>query len=598
MVLQKGHRVDIMSETFYESIIEQFPLGFIYLKLLFDDKGGPFDFEYLKVNQTYQEMTRIDSKALVGNTLRNHIKQFDLLYTDNFNTMVDIALHGGTKVFDLSIVRTERSYKVTAFSPQQNYVYLFFNDVTAQIRLPSDLDVFFQISPDLLSISRVDGMYIKVNPAWKKILGYDVSEVEGKYSWQFLHPDDQINNRTLAKQLESSHQVISFINRYRHKDGTYRVVEWDSQLDGNRVYSVARDVTERNLKEEQIEYLSFHDMLTGLYNRRFLEEEMKRLDVPRNLPLTVIMGDVNRLKLVNDAFGHDKGDELIIKAAESIKNSVRPEDLVARWGGDEFFILLPKTTKDDAAKIVERIHTACMQKNVNSIGVSIAFGIASKAFLSDSLTETMRLAEDAMYKSKTKDGERTRRDIIDVIATTLYSKIPFEEQHAKRVSFLCQQMASALGFCEDDIHKLTLAGLLHDIGKVAVSSEILRKTTPLTSDEWSVMKTHTEIGAKVVGNGDSMGDVGQAILYHHERYDGSGYPKGIRWDEIPIASRIITLADSYDTMISQSMYKPCKTRQEAIAEIRKNKGTQFDPKLAEIFVKQVLGEKSEISEHH
>jgi diguanylate cyclase (GGDEF)-like protein/putative nucleotidyltransferase with HDIG domain len=302
------------------------------------------------------------------------------------------------------------------------------------------------------------------------------------------------------------------------------------------------------------------------------------------------MGDVNRLKLVNDAFGHEKGDELIIKAAESIKNSVRPEDLIARWGGDEFFILLPKTNTTDAEKIVERINMACSQQSVNSIGVSIAFGVASKAFLSESLAETMRLAEDAMYKSKAKDGERSRRDIIDVIATTLYSKIPFEEQHAKRVSFLCQQMATVLGFNKEDIQKLTLAGLLHDIGKIAVSSDILKKTTPLTPDEWLQLRSHTEIGAKVVGSGEMMDDIGNAILHHHERYDGTGYPKGIRWEDIPIASRIISLADSFDTMISQCIYKPSKNRLEAINEIRKNKGTQFDPELADVFINRVLGE--------
>jgi len=579
-----------MSNHLYESIIDQFPMGFIYLKLLFDDQGKPIDFEYLKVNQAYEDMTSLTDKQLIGKTMKSHIKNFNEYYTDFFNRIVKIAINGGMETFDLTIVRTERTYKVSAYSPNAHYVYLFFNDVTMLIPPLSDLDVFFQISPDLLAISRIDGLYLKVNPAWKKILGYEPSEVEGKNSTQFIHPDDRINNRTLAKQLVDTHQVISFINRYRHSDGSYRYIEWDSQRDGDKVYSVARDITERNLKEEKIEYLSFHDMLTGLYNRRFLEEEMKRLDVPRNLPLTVIMGDVNRLKLVNDAFGHEKGDELIIKASESIKNSVRPEDLVARWGGDEFFILLPKTSTADAEKIVDRIHAACSDKSVNSIKVSIAFGVASKAFLSESLAETMRLAEDAMYKSKAKDGERSRRDIIDVIATTLYSKIPFEEQHAKRVSFLCQQMATILGFSKEDIQKLTLAGLLHDIGKIAISSEILKKTEPLTPDDWIQLKTHTEIGAKVIGTGELMDDIGIAILHHHERYDGTGYPSGIQWEEIPVASRIISLADSFDTMISQTMYKPSKNRQEAINEIRRNEGTQFDPELSEIFISRVLGE--------
>lgn len=582
-----------MSVHFYKSIIEQFPIGFVHMVLLFDDQGQPIDFEYLEVNRLIEEIFQQKREALVGMKVRETPIHFDMDEKELFTRVTKVALIGGSEIFDIRFINSQKHYKLSAYSPQLHHVFLFFTDITESVMTFSDSDIFFNISPDLLSISSISGIYLKVNPAWTKVLGYDPSEVEGKPSAFFLHPDDQITNNTLVKQLEINHQVINFVNHVRHKDGTYRAIEWDAQSDGNKIYAVAKDISERNLKEAQIEYLSFHDMLTGLYNRRFLEEEAKRLDVPRNLPLTVIMGDVNRLKLVNDAFGHEKGDELIIKAAEAIKTSCRPEDLIARWGGDEFIIFLPKTTEADALKIIDRIHAACAQKNVNSIGVSIAFGCATKAFLNENVTDLMRLAEDAMYKSKAKEGERSRRDIIDVIAATLYSKIPFEEQHAKRVSFLCQQMAVVLGFNKEDIQKMALAGLLHDIGKIAVSADILRKQAPLTPEEWIVLKSHTEIGAKVVGSSDDMNDIGMAILHHHERFDGSGYPHGIRWDNIPLTARIIALADSYDTMISQNEYKPHKTRDEAIADIRKNKGTQFDPQLAEQFIQEVLGGKIE-----
>ena len=484
-----------------------------------------------------------------------------------------------------------RNLSVTLYSPVRYEVCLILTDITASITHFSDSDVFFQISPDLLSISTVDGQYIKVNPAWKKILGYDPVEIVGKLSLDFLHPEDRFSAQQAELPQDAQQQFLNFSNRFRHQDGSYRVIEWNCRKNHSRIYSIGRDITERNQREEKIEYLSFHDVLTGLYNRRFLEEEAKRMDVPRNLPFTVIMGDVNRLKLVNDAFGHEKGDELIKLAAESIKTSCRPEDLIARWGGDEFILFLPKTSGDDAQKVIDRIHATCATKTVNSIGVSIAFGYATKNDPSDTLTAKLREAEDAMYKSKAKEGERSRRDIIDVIAATLYSKIPFEEQHAKRVSFLCRQMATSLGFGKEDIQKMALAGLLHDIGKVAISADILTKKSPLTIAEWQQLKTHTEIGAKVVGNGDSMSEIGQAILHHHERYDGSGYPKGIAWDNIPLAARIITIADSYDTMISQHDYKPAKSRQEAIDELRKNSGTQFDPKLAYLFIEAILGEQ-------
>ncbi len=578
----------LMSVHFCESIIEQFPIGFSYLHLMFNDQGIPCDFEYVQINGAYEDMIILKRDQVLGKRLSVINPGFNLEENGFFERVVNVALNGGTELFNVYVSKSESHYKVSVYSPEANFIYLFYTDITASVKNLSDMDVFFRISPDLLSISHTDGLYLKVNPAWKKVLGYEPNEVERKYSWQFLHPDDLTNNKSILRQLENNQQVISFVNRYRHKDGTFRVMEWDAQSDGQKVYAVARDITERNLKEAQIEYLSFHDMLTGLYNRRFLEEEIKRLDVPRNLPLSIIMGDVNRLKLVNDAFGHEKGDELIIKAAESIKNSCRPEDLIARWGGDEFMIFLPKTNFGDAQKIVDRIHAICAQKSVNSISVSIAFGLSTKSFLNESMNEQMRLAEDAMYKAKAKEGERSRKDIIDVIAATLFSKIPYEEQHAKRVSFLCQEMGHALKLNKDDIQKLTLAGLLHDIGKIAISTDILQKKTPLTIDEWEQVKSHTEIGAKVVGNTDAMNDVGKAILYHHERYDGSGYPSGITWEEIPTAARIIAIADSYDTMITQSSYKPRKSREEAIEEIKRNMGTQFDPHLADLFIEKVL----------
>jgi len=580
-----------MTVHFYKSIIEQFPIGFVHMVLLFDDQGNPVDFEYLEVNRKIEEMFLLKREQLLGKKVRQIPISMDIDEKELFVRISHVAMNGGSEIIDLRLIKTEKHYTLSAYSPQLNQVFLFFTDITESISTFSDSDIFFRISPDLLSISRTDGLYLKVNPAWTRIMGYEPEEVEGKTSWQFLHPDDQLNNRTISKQLESNHQVISFINRYRHKDGSYRYIEWDSQLYGDKIYSVARDITERNEKEERIAYLSFHDVLTGLYNRRFLEEEVKRLDVPRNLPLTIVMGDVNRLKLVNDAFGREKGDELIVKAAESIKNSCRPDDLVARWGGDEFLIFLPKTSGEDAQKIIERIHSACMDKSVNSISVSIAFGTATKAFLNETISETMRLAEDAMYKSKAKESERSRKDIIDVIAGTLYSKFPYEEQHAKRVSFLCQELAKVLGLSTEDIQKIALAGLLHDIGKIAIAPEILKKKTALSEEEWKVMRTHTQIGAKVVGSSDDLSEIGTAILHHHERFDGTGYPEGISWENIPIASRIITLADSYDTMISQSIYKTHKTRAEAITDIRQNKGTQFDPQLAELFITEVLGQK-------
>ncbi len=279
-------------------------------------------------------------------------------------------------------------------------------DVTAKSEWEKELrelDIFFDITPDLLCITRTDGLFLKVNKAWKDILGYECDEIEGSYAVQFVHPEDAAKLEQTIKEIqeEASHpEFLQYINRYRHKDGSYRYIEWNTRLFENKYYCIAREVTDRILRQQQIEHLSYHDPLTGLYNRRFCEEEIKRIDTDRNLPVTIIMGDMNRLKLMNDTFGHDQGDEYIRETADAIKTGCRPDDIIARWGGDEFIILLPRTSEADARKIVDRILKFCENRQVNGIQVSTAFGLASKTSPSESLADIMKEAEKDMYHSK------------------------------------------------------------------------------------------------------------------------------------------------------------------------------------------------------
>jgi len=452
----------------------------------------------------------------------------------------------------------------------------------------SDLEIFFRISPDLMCITDFDGRIIRVNPAWETVLGYTAAEVEGQLYTVFVHPDELEENILHVKALLNRDEVKNIVTRYRHRDGSYHTLEWSSQSDGQKIYAVARDVTQKLKVEEYILFLSYRDHLTGLYNRRFLEEEMKRLDTARNLPISIIMGDLNRLKLINDAFGHETGDELILKATEAIKMSCRPDDLIARWGGDEFFIFLPKTSYQDAEKIVERIIGNCSEKQVNSIPVTVSFGIGTKDASHETLHDVMRDAENRMYKNKSDETGRSRNDIIKAVANTLYENNPYEEKHAKRVSALCRKMAEVLGLQAEDFKKLSLAGLMHDIGKIAVSREILQKPSALNDDEKQEIYKHPKVGSQIVGSGQEMAEIGQAILTHHERADGHGYPEGIAWRDVPLAARVIALADSYDSMITPNSYHPQMTRDEAIAELRRNSGTQFDPQLVETFIEKVI----------
>jgi diguanylate cyclase (GGDEF)-like protein/PAS domain S-box-containing protein len=378
------------------------------------------------------------------------------------------------------------------------------------------------------------------------------------------------------------------------KDGTMRSIAdsaapiKDSAGEVYGVVLVFRDITEEKRRQDEIYYMSYYDSLTGLYNRRYFEEEFKRLDTRRNLPISVIMGDANGLKLINDAFGHNKGDRLLVKTAKAIKSVCRTDDIAARWGGDEFVILLPRTSKEDAELIVQRIKNACSKMRVGSLSVSISLGWDTKENNDQELPKILKGAEDHMYKHKVSESGSVRGNIISAIFNTIHEKSPRIESHSKRVSLLCQEIGAAMNLPETEIDELKTSGLLHDIGKVAIDDGILQKKEQLTEQERIEVKRHSDIGYRILNTAPEMTDIALYVLSHHERFDGAGYPRGIRQREIPLASRVIAVADAYDAMTNERSYKESLSQGMAIKELKRNKGTQFDPDIVDIFINKVL----------
>jgi len=363
----------------------------------------------------------------------------------------------------------------------------------------------------------------------------------------------------------------------------------DLYLNGSQYFTgVAIDITERKKKEVEILYLSYHDHLTGLYNRRFYEEELKRLDTKRNLPMSIVMGDVNGLKLINDSFGHTMGDKLIKKVAQAITRACRADDIIARLSGDEFIIILPKTDSDQAKKIIKRIIDLSVCEKVGSVHISISFGYETKIDQQQDIQAVFKNAENHMYKKKLFESPSMSGKTIKAIINTLHEKNKREEQHSFRVSALCLGMGNALGLQEYENEELKLVGLLHDIGKIAIDENVLNKPGKLTEDEWIEIKRHPEIGYRILSTVNDMSDMASYVLYHHERWDGNGYPKGLKKDEIPFVSRIISIADAYDAMTSERSYRSALTEEVAIAQLKKNAGIQFDPGLVSIFIEKVL----------
>jgi len=345
-----------------------------------------------------------------------------------------------------------------------------------------------------------------------------------------------------------------------------------------------RDVTHEKQKIEAIEYLSYHDQLTGLYNRAFFDVELKRLDTRRNLPLTIVMGDVNGLKLTNDAFGHIMGDHLLQKAGQVMRECCRSDDIIARTGGDEFVILLPQTTFQEGERIIERIRQLCAKTFAGSVTLSISFGWASKTSAEEDVNDIKKNAEDMMYRRKLFESPSVRGKTISAIVQTLYETHPREEAHSKRVSQLSKAIALKLGFNEREVKEIVTAALLHDIGKIAISGHLLNKSGKLTCEEAEEIRRHPEIGYRILSSVNDLAETADCILAHHERWDGKGYPKGLKGLDILLQARIIAIADAFDAMTCERPYRRALSRDEALEQIRKNGGKQFDPYLTKIFL--------------
>ena len=431
----------------------------------------------------------------------------------------------------------------------------------------------------------IDYRYISINQMFEKMSGLKKKNILGKTMLE-LFPNTSKNlietygkvaitgKPTQFEYFSDRLQKHFSISAYCPKKGQFAVI--------------VDDITEKKQRQQQIEYLSFYDQLTGLYNRRYYEQELKRLDHKQYYPLTLIMADVNGLKLTNDAFGHNVGDLLLQKIATVLKTACRKDDFIARIGGDEFVILLPKTNAKNAEEFINRINKIMETESVEKVILSTSMGYAVKKDSSESINDIFIKAEDDMYRHKIAESKSLHSRTVQLIMKTLFERNTREMFHSERVSQLCKEIGLAMNLPKNKVDELKIAGLMHDIGKIGVPESIINKPARLTDDEWNEMKRHPEIGYRILSSSSEFSKIANYILEHHEKFDGTGYPKALKGEEISLEARIITVADSYDAMTKGRVYRKAMSKEDAIAEIIRCSGTQFDPEIVKVFVEKVI----------
>ncbi|MCK9355898.1 MAG: diguanylate cyclase [Dehalococcoidia bacterium] len=500
---------------------------------------------------------------------------------------------------------------------------------------------------DFAGVAIVDGDRIKFQALFGDVTAQDLAEmshsVQGTATeWVMKHRQStyQADLQAATTYWPDTHYVREGVRALVHlplivRDqviGTLLVASREPQAyreqDVQLLEQVARQIAtpvENALLYSKAEQRSRIDELTGLFNRRHFEERIKE-EVARHSRhdgvFSVLMLDLDSFKAYNDMYGHPSGDKLLKFVASLVGYAIRDSDQAFRYGGDEFAIVLPRTSPEDAYVVAERVRTrVAREMEARRSGVTASIGLASYPADGVMAGELVATADTALYYAKNTGGNRTyvsskifaeaeagvepkntRKgsglSAVYALAAAVDAKDHYTYGHSRKVNTYSVVLAETIGLPSDEVSRISTAALLHDIGKIGVPDSILNKKGELDAQEWDAIKSHPRLGANIVGNVPDLSPCVGSILYHHERWDGTGYPEGLHGKTIPLGARILAIADAFAAMASARPYRAALPDEEALERLKQGAGNQFDPELVQAFVEEVeagLPQKDKVS---
>lgn len=599
-----------VSQVLYENLFQQAPIGIILTVSSRDDVSPELDL----FNPAALEILARSEADLVGIDWQDLTHPEDLeLESEYYERFSKGELPSYS--FEKRLIRPDGSLvwvnaKIASLSRKgwdgETFYFCLLEDITHRKTTEEALRESERSKAVLLN--HIPGMAFRARNDQDRTLEYASAgclSLTGYASESLLYNRDISFNEIISAEYRQliQDEWVRVLEQNRHFRAEYEIItrsgerKWVLELgqavldeDGGleALEGIIFDISDQKKREASVTYLRERDFLTGLYNRPYLEKQQKRLQASGYMPLSVLLCDINGLRMINDAYGQSEGDHLIVETARLLATWGRPQDIIGRVSGGEFLVLLPKTHQQAILQLSVKLKELIQSYNRNRkdmlYEMSLSIAYSTQRWEKEQIDAVIRRATEHLNHRKLLDQKSTHHAIVRSMLATLYANSQETEEHGRRIAQLATMIGKRLNLEEEALDDLELLSMLHDIGKIGISDRILNKPGKLTPEEWVQMKKHTEIGYRIAAATPQLEHIAPYILYHHERWDGSGYPQGLSGFEIPLLSRVLAVADAYDAMIEERVYSKAKSSEAALAEIQRCSGTQFDPQVARLFL--------------